>query len=79
MKALGIEPLESTTLVKVAGYIHPYFMSPLHSHYNEVDLLGIDFMKNFRVSILPDWDAAKFKFAFGWKFVEDPTDSSVTY
>ncbi|KAN0067048.1 hypothetical protein V8E54_014834 [Elaphomyces granulatus] len=55
MKALGIEPLESATLVKVAGYTHPCFMPPLHSHDNEVDLLGIDFMKNFWVSILPDW------------------------
>jgi hypothetical protein len=67
----GITRDDIAAPVKIAGYTHPSFMSPYGSHFEEVDMLGTDFMTNYNVVMWPDWDTQKVAFLFGrdWNLV----------
>jgi hypothetical protein len=52
----GITRDDIAAPVKIASYSHPSFMSPYGSHFEEVDILGTDFMTNYNVVMWPDWD-----------------------
>ncbi|KAF2182315.1 hypothetical protein K469DRAFT_752136 [Zopfia rhizophila CBS 207.26] len=52
--------------VKIAGYIHPVYLSPEHSHFANVNILGNDFCTAYNVALGPRRNNRTVELLFGW-------------
>ncbi|KAI5776451.1 hypothetical protein EDC01DRAFT_461521 [Geopyxis carbonaria] len=60
--------------VKIAGYAHAVHRSPSHSHFTEVNLLGMDFFNLQNVSQVNDFEKGRARLLFGtdWEIAKKP-------
>lgn len=62
---LGIVNRETETLVYIGGHPTTAMVSPEHSHFPEINIIGMDYIDYNKVAVFLDPAKRTFKFYFG--------------